>query len=55
MESPGFVYVTYIQSTPERVWEALTDPKFTARRPRVLANLKTMLETADAESQSARR
>jgi uncharacterized protein YndB with AHSA1/START domain/DNA-binding transcriptional ArsR family regulator len=31
MESPEFVYVTYIQSTPERVWEALTDPKFTAR------------------------
>lgn len=31
MESPEFVYVTYIQSTPERVWEALTDPKFTDR------------------------
>ena len=31
MESPEFVYVTYIQSTPEQVWEALTDPKFTAR------------------------
>lgn len=31
MESPEFVYTTYIQSTPERVWEALTDPKFTAR------------------------
>src|ERR1700751_4110803 len=31
MERPEFVYVTYIHSTPERVWEALTDPKFTAR------------------------
>ncbi|MBP2339946.1 ArsR/SmtB family transcription factor [Saccharothrix coeruleofusca] len=25
-----FVYVTYIESTPERVWEALTDPELTA-------------------------
>lgn len=25
-----FVYVTYINSTPERVWDALTDPEQTA-------------------------
>jgi uncharacterized protein YndB with AHSA1/START domain/DNA-binding transcriptional ArsR family regulator len=31
MESPEFVYVTYIRSTPERVWQSLTDPTFTAR------------------------
>jgi uncharacterized protein YndB with AHSA1/START domain len=24
-----FVYVTYIRTTPEKLWEALTDPKFT--------------------------
>ncbi|MBB4688949.1 uncharacterized protein YndB with AHSA1/START domain [Amycolatopsis jiangsuensis] len=30
-EKPSFVYVTYIESTPERVWEALTDPEITAR------------------------
>jgi uncharacterized protein YndB with AHSA1/START domain/DNA-binding transcriptional ArsR family regulator len=29
-EKPAFVYVTYIESTPERVWEALTDPDMTA-------------------------
>jgi uncharacterized protein YndB with AHSA1/START domain/DNA-binding transcriptional ArsR family regulator len=29
-EQPSFVYVTYIQSTPERVWEALTDADLTA-------------------------
>jgi uncharacterized protein YndB with AHSA1/START domain len=27
---PTFVYVTYIASTPERVWHALTDPDLTA-------------------------
>src|SRR3569832_3008615 len=26
---PGTVYVTYIASTPEKVWQALTDPAFT--------------------------
>jgi uncharacterized protein YndB with AHSA1/START domain/DNA-binding transcriptional ArsR family regulator len=28
---PSFVYVTYIQSTPERVWDALTDADLTAQ------------------------
>jgi uncharacterized protein YndB with AHSA1/START domain/DNA-binding transcriptional ArsR family regulator len=28
---PDFVYVTYIEATPERVWHALTDPAATAR------------------------
>jgi len=27
---PTYVYVTYIESTPERVWDALTDPELTA-------------------------
>ncbi len=31
MERPSFVYTTYIQTTPERLWEALTDPAFTAQ------------------------
>jgi uncharacterized protein YndB with AHSA1/START domain/DNA-binding transcriptional ArsR family regulator len=30
-DRPTFVYVTYIESTPELVWEALTDPDLTAR------------------------
>jgi uncharacterized protein YndB with AHSA1/START domain/DNA-binding transcriptional ArsR family regulator len=29
-DRPAFVYVTYIESTPERVWEVLTDPDLTA-------------------------
>lgn len=29
-DRPTFVYVTYIQSTPERVWHALTDADLTA-------------------------
>jgi uncharacterized protein YndB with AHSA1/START domain len=29
MDKPEFVYVTYIQSTPENVWNALTDGEIT--------------------------
>ena len=28
---PSFVYTTYIRTTPERLWQALTDPAFTRR------------------------
>lgn len=31
MSKPGFVYVIYIASTPEKVWQALTDPKMSER------------------------
>ena len=31
MEPPKFVYTTYISTTPERLWQALTDPAFTTR------------------------
>jgi uncharacterized protein YndB with AHSA1/START domain/DNA-binding transcriptional ArsR family regulator len=30
MGRPEFVYVTYIRTTPERLWQALTTPEFTA-------------------------
>jgi uncharacterized protein YndB with AHSA1/START domain len=29
-ERPSYVYVTYIEASPERVWEALTDPHLSA-------------------------
>ena len=29
MEKSIFVYVTYIRTTPEKLWQALTEPKFT--------------------------
>jgi uncharacterized protein YndB with AHSA1/START domain len=29
-DKPSFVYVTYIESTPEKVWHALTDADLTA-------------------------
>lgn len=29
-DRPAFVYTTYIESTPEKVWHALTDPDLTA-------------------------
>ena len=31
MDRPEFVYVTYIRTTPERLWQALTDPAFSLR------------------------
>jgi uncharacterized protein YndB with AHSA1/START domain len=31
MQKPEFVYTTYIRTTAERVWQALTDPAFTGR------------------------
>ena len=31
MDKPTFVYTTYIRTTPERLWQALTDPAFTER------------------------
>ncbi|MFC5803730.1 ArsR/SmtB family transcription factor [Streptomyces formicae] len=30
-DTPSFVYTTYIKTTPERLWQALTDPAFTRR------------------------
>jgi len=31
MDRPEFVYTTYIRTTPERLWQALTDPAFSRR------------------------
>jgi uncharacterized protein YndB with AHSA1/START domain len=31
MAESRFVYVTYIRTTPKKLWQALTDPKFTRR------------------------
>ena len=31
MDTPDFVYTTYIKTTPEQLWQALTDPVFTER------------------------
>ena len=29
MDKPKFVYVTYIRTTPEKLWQALREPEFT--------------------------
>jgi uncharacterized protein YndB with AHSA1/START domain len=31
MDEPQFVYVTYISTSPEKLWNALIDPKVTAK------------------------
>jgi uncharacterized protein YndB with AHSA1/START domain len=28
MSKPEFVYITYIETTPEKLWEALTNSEF---------------------------
>ena len=31
MDNPQFVYVTYISTSPEKLWNALIDPEMTAK------------------------
>ncbi|WP_031071665.1 ArsR/SmtB family transcription factor [Streptomyces sp. NRRL WC-3742] len=31
MDAPTFVYTTYIRTTPQKLWQALTEPEFTRR------------------------
>ncbi|MGC7322750.1 SRPBCC domain-containing protein, partial [Mycobacteroides abscessus subsp. massiliense] len=31
MSQPTFVYTTYINSTPEKVWQAITDPELSGQ------------------------
>ena len=31
MNKPSFVYVTYIRTTPEKIWEAITDREISAQ------------------------
>jgi len=31
MKKDQFVYVTYIRTTPEKLWKALIEPKFTRK------------------------
>ena len=39
MEKPKQVYTTFIRSTPEKTWEAITDPKFTRQYWGGMANV----------------
>jgi uncharacterized protein YndB with AHSA1/START domain len=31
MPKPEFIYISYIETTPEELWEALTNSEFTMR------------------------
>ena len=31
MDKPQFIYVTYISTTPEKLWNALIDPEITSK------------------------
>ena len=46
MRKPEFVYVTYIETTPEKLWQALTRSAFSW--PAILLSLKTKLESGTA-------
>jgi hypothetical protein len=48
MSKPEFVYTTYIETSAERLWQALTDGDFTERYWFVLCSLKPMLESGTA-------
>jgi hypothetical protein len=58
MSKPEFVYTTYIETTAEKLWQALTDGDFTERYwfghrvtkgwPAILASLKSLVETGTA-------
>lgn len=39
MKKPQLVYTTYIRSTPKKVWDAITKPKFTRQYWGGLANI----------------
>lgn len=39
MKKPQLVYTTYIRSTPKKVWDAITQPKFTRQYWGGLANV----------------
>ena len=39
MHKPDFVYKTYIRSTPEKTWDAITKPEFTRQYWGEMANL----------------
>ncbi len=43
MTKPDFVYTTYIKSTPEKVWAAITNPEFTQQYwvPGIVSDWKT--------------
>ncbi len=46
MREPEFVYVTYIETTSEKLWEALTSSEFSW--PAILSSLKSLLESGTA-------
>ena len=48
MRKPEFVYVTYIETTPEKLWQALTSSGISKGCPAILSSLKSLLESGQA-------
>ena len=46
MRKPAFVYVTYIETAPEKLWQALAGSEFSW--PAILSSLKSLLESGTA-------
>ena len=62
MTKPEHVYATYIKTTPERLWQALTDGTMTKNYHQVVggwalivASMKSLLETGEALSVGQRQ
>jgi uncharacterized protein YndB with AHSA1/START domain len=47
MNKPEFVYVTYIRSTPKKVWSAITQPKFARQYWGGMANVSDWKKNSD--------
>ena len=52
MKNDQFVYVTYIRTTPEKLWKALTEPEFTRKPLTSVAfdELEKFLENVETRS-----
>ena len=46
MRQPAFVYVTYIGTAPEKLWQPLASSEFS--RPAMSSSLKSLLESGTA-------
>ncbi len=47
MSENSFVYVTYIRTTPEKLWEALTDPEGAERNGSNIATADCHIEVVE--------
>ena len=58
MKKDQFVYVTYIRTTPEKLWKALTEPEFTRQfwwNNNTVIRMETRCVVEDSDARRTRR